>query len=98
MYRNFEEISKKAKERGPCKVSILFPGDPDIMRVAVDGIREGLIGPVLVGHSNRIKQIAQEANLPLNRIELREEVDPQDAANLCLDMAKKGEVSFSAVD
>lgn len=56
MYRNFEEISKKAKERGPCRVSILFP---DIIRVAVDGIREELIEPVLAGHYNRIKAIAQ---------------------------------------
>jgi phosphotransacetylase len=94
MYRNFEEISKKAKERGPCRVSILFPDDPDIMRVAVDGMREGLIKPVLVGHSNRIKQIAREANLPLSQIEIREEEDPQEASNLCLNMAKKGEVSF----
>jgi len=94
MYRNFEEILTKAKERGPCRVSILFPDDPDIVRVAVNGIREGLIKPVLVGHYNRIKAIAQEANLPLNEIEIREEEDPQEAANLCLDMAKKGEVSF----
>lgn len=94
MYRNFEEMSKRAKEQGPCKASILFPNDRDIMRMVVDGARQGLIEPILVGPLKRIKQAAREGNFSLEGIEVREQEDPQQAANLCLAMARKGEVSL----
>lgn len=94
MYRNFEEIVTAAKKQGPRKVCIVFPEDPDILRTTVDGTKEGLIKPVLVGHRTRIKNLALENNFPLNGIEILDQEDPQEAANLSLDMAKKGEVAF----
>ena len=94
MYRNFEEIIAKAKEIGPRKVAVLFPDDPDVMRAARDGVKEGLIEPVLVGNRLRIESVANEINLPLKDIQILDQNDPQEAANLCLDMVKTGKVAF----
>ena len=94
MYRNFKEIVAKAKEIGPRKVAVLFPDDPDVMRAARDGVKEGLIEPVLVGDCTRIESVANEINLPLKDIQVFDQGNPQEAADLCLDMVKKGQVDF----
>lgn len=94
MYRNFEEIVTKAKEIGPRKVAVLYPHDPDVMRAMADGMKEGLIDPVLVGNLSHITGVAREVNVSLGNIELVDRSDPQEAADLCLDMVAKGEVDF----
>ena len=94
MYRNFKEIVAKAKEIGPRKVAVLFPDDPDVMRAARDGVKEGLIEPVLVGNRLRIESVANEINLPLKDIQIFDQENPQEAADLCLDMVKTGKVDF----
>ncbi|RJR49519.1 MAG: hypothetical protein C4576_06865 [Desulfobacteraceae bacterium] len=71
MYRNFKEIMAKAKEIGPRKVAVLFPDDPDVMRAARDGVKEGLIEPVLVGNRQRIESVAYEIDLPIENMEIR---------------------------
>ncbi len=94
MYHNFEEIVANAKEIGPRKVAVLFPDDPDVMRAVKDGIKEGLIEPVLVGDRPRIESVAHEINLSLQDTEILNQEDPQEAADLCLDMVKTGKVAF----
>ncbi len=94
MYCNFQEIVTKAKEIGPLKVAVLFPDDPDVMRAAKDGIKEGLIEPVLVGDRTRIESVANEINLSLKDMVILDQEDPQEAADLCLDMVKTGKVAF----
>ena len=58
MYRNFEEIIKSAREKGPQRVCIVFPEDGDILRTVVDGTKEGLIEPVLIGSRTVIEKLA----------------------------------------
>lgn len=94
MYRNFQEIVAKAKKIGPRKVAVLFPDDLDVMRAARDGVKEGLIEPVLVGNGLRIEAVANEINLPLKEMEILDQEEPQEAADLCLDMVKTGKVAF----
>ena len=94
MYHNFEEIVAKAKEIGPRKVAVLFPDDPEVMQATADGIKQGLIEPVLVGNLVRIREVAREVNLLLENIELLDYREPQSAADMCLDMVTKGQVAF----
>ncbi|BBO77710.1 hypothetical protein DSCW_51270 [Desulfosarcina widdelii] len=94
MYRNFKEIVAKAKEIGPRKVAVLFPDDPDVMRAARDGAKEGLIEPVLVGNRQRIESVANEIDLPIENMEIIDQEDPQEAADLCIDMVKTGKLAF----
>jgi len=94
MYKNFDEIAVRARELGPKRVAILFPDDADVMRATAEGMREGLISPVLIGEKAHIEAVAKEARLPLEDAEVIDKSDPQGAANLCLDMVMRGEVSF----
>ncbi len=94
MYQDFDEIAVKARELGPKRAVILFPNDADVMQAAAEGMKEGLIAPVLVGEEASIKAIASEADLPSGAMEIIHQEDPQEAANLCLDMVIRGEAGF----
>jgi len=94
MYRSFDEISAKAKELGPLKMAILFPDEPDVMRSVRDGMKRGLVEPILVGDRGRIEAVAEEVGLPLKDTEVRHETDAQKGANLCLDLVTGGPASF----
>jgi len=94
MYRNFKEIEKRAIKLGPKKVAVLFPDDSDVLRSLIDGNRKGLIHPVLIGNRNRIKKVAAQKNLSLNGFEFIDQIDPQDAANQCIELVRTNRVSF----
>jgi len=94
MYKDFDEIAVRARELGPKRVAILFPDDAAVMRATAEGMREGLIRPVLIGEKGHIEAVAKEAHLPIEDVEVNDQSDPQGAANLCLDMVIRGEVSF----
>ena len=94
MYHNFKEIVAKAKEIGPRKVAVLFPDDPEIIRAMADGMKQGLITPVLVGNRARIEAAGHGANRSFHNMEIVAHEDPQGAADLCMDMVVKGLVSL----
>jgi len=94
MYRNFKEIEKRAIKLGPKKVAVLFPDDLDVLRSLIDGNRKGLIHPVLIGNRNRIEKVAAQKNLSLNGFEFIDQIDPQDAANQCIELVRTKRVSF----
>jgi len=94
MYQNFDEIVDKARDLGPQRAAILFPDDTEVMQATMEGMREGLITPVLVGEKEHITVLARNNEVPLETVEIIDQGDPQEAANLCLDMVKRGEASF----
>lgn len=94
MYKNFKEIGKRAIKLGPKKVAVLFPDDLDVLRSVIDGNRKGLIHPVLIGNRNRIEKVAAQNNLSLNGFEFIDQMDPQDAANQCIELVRTNRVSF----
>jgi len=64
------------------------------MQATAEGMREGLIRPVFIGQKAQIEAVGQEIHLPFEAMEIIDQSDPQEAANLCLDMVISGEVSF----
>lgn len=94
MYRNFEEIIKSAKKRGPQKVCIVFPEDRDILRTVVDGRRKGLIEPILIGRRILIEKLTQKNRFSLDGIKILDHEDPRLASDLGIEMGARGEVSF----
>ena len=94
MYHSFAEIEKKAHKLKPKPVSVLYPDDPDVMRSIADGFTRELIQPILVGNQSRIEETAEAVGFSRNKFKIIDERDPQKAADLCVDMAANGEVSF----
>lgn len=70
-------------------MAVLFPDAPDLMRAAKDGIKQGLIEPVMVCNRVRMEAVASEVNLPLQDTEILDQENPQETADLCLGLNKK---------
>lgn len=94
MYRNFREITSKAKELGPVRVAVLFPHSGEVIRATADAMNEGLIVPLLVGNRDQVRKADGDGSLDLEKVELIERPEPQDAADLCLDMTARGDARF----
>ncbi len=94
MYRNFDEIVTAAKRGGPCRVSVVSPEDRDILRTVVDGMRQGLIEPILIGRKTQVEELARNEHFPLEGITFLDEQDLQKASETSVEMARRGEVSF----
>ncbi len=94
MYRNFDEIADSARILGPRRAAVLFPDDPEVMEATAEGMKEGLISPVLVGEKKHIEATVQNLHSPLEGVEVVDQSDPQKAANLCIDMVMRGKASF----
>ncbi len=94
MYRCFDEIEEKARRIGPRPVAVLFPDDPHVMQSIADGVDHGLIDPVLVGRRDSIGAVAESVGFSRHKFEIIDENDPQKAADLCIEMARTGQISF----
>ena len=93
-YKNFDEMVVRAKKLGPMKAVVAFPDDPGVMRAVMDGMKQNFINPIFVGKVDRIKNVAEQIGLSLNRIDVIEQEDPQKAADLSLDMVNDGKAAF----
>ncbi|SHH19167.1 phosphate butyryltransferase [Tepidibacter thalassicus] len=73
--RNFEEVIKFAKERGPKTISVACAQDKEVLMAVEMARKEGIANAILVGDLEKIKDIANEINIDLNNYELIEEKD-----------------------
>ncbi len=56
--KNFEELLKLAKEKGPKKVSVIAAHDEVIIEALKVAHKEGIVEPILIGDEEKIKKIA----------------------------------------
>lgn len=94
MYRNFEEIVQAAKTKGPQRACVVYPEDRDILRSLIDGMRDGLIEPILIGRESQIEGLAREEGFSLEGIRTLDVGDPQRASELSIEMVLGDEASF----
>jgi len=95
MYSSFEEISAAAAHIGPEKVTVVFPHEPDVLCAVADGMKEGLIEPILIGDKRTILKTVTRENIFLEKPEIINIQDPQDASDLALDLVKRGDAAFA---
>ncbi len=93
MYRNFHDITARARELGPVKVAVLFPYNPEAVQSTADAMHANLITPILVGIKDSISEAGKRSS-DLQRMEIIEQHDPQEAADFCMDMTAQGDVQF----
>ncbi|MGB9628765.1 MAG: phosphate acyltransferase [Thermodesulfobacteriota bacterium] len=94
MFRNFEEIVQAAKMKCPRRACVVFPEDRDILRSLTDGMKEGLIEPVIIGRQDQIKDLARKEKISIEGIGILHEGDLEKASEISIEMVRRGEVSF----
>lgn len=103
--RNFSEVIKFAKERGPKTISVACCQDKEVLMAVEMARKEKIANAILVGDIEKTKEIANSIDIDLNNYEL---IDIKDLSEACLkavelvstnkaDMVMKGLVDTSII-
>jgi phosphate butyryltransferase len=90
MIKNFDEVLKVAKERGPKTLSVACAQDEDVL-VAVENARKaGIANAILVGDQDAISAIAQTHQIDLKHYEIIDIKDMTQASYKAVELVSTG--------
>lgn len=92
-YPRLTALVDRAHTREPLRVGVVYPCERDALGAALEAHARGLIIPVLIGPSDRIRKIASEGHLELGGLEIIEASDAIAAARRAVALAHEGAIS-----
>ncbi len=90
----FKELLALGAGLAPVRCAVVHPCDVGSLSGAMDSARYGLIEPVLIGPERRIRQLANEAGIDLQGVEVISVPHSHAAAEKAADLAVKGLVTI----
>jgi len=93
-YRHYLGLIARANTRPPVRTAVVWPGDEVSLGGALQGFKDNLIAPVLVGDESRIRSLAETMQLDLGTIRIVDIPESRLAAFRAVEMARKGEVQM----
>ena len=93
-YRHYLGLIARANTRPPVRTAVVWPGDEVSLGGALQGFKDNLITPVLVGDETRIRSLAESMQLDLGAIRIVDIAESRLAAFRAVEMARNGEVQM----
>lgn len=90
MIKNFDELIKVAKERGPKKLSVACAQDDDVMMAVENARKAGIIEAILVGDLEAITEVAKQQNIDLKNYEVVDIKDMTEASYKAVELVSSG--------
>lgn len=94
MIKNFNDIIKKAQEKGPITVAVAVAQDEDVLKAVKNAFELGIVHPILVGDKKEIEKIGEKSNIDVSKFKI---IDIEDNVQACKEAAKtvqRGEASI----
>lgn len=91
MGKSFEMLLQLAKDKGPKKIAVAVAQDHEVLMAIKMAKDKGIIIPILVGDSKKIKEICDEIDLDCKNIEILDELDVVKACNIATKLVSSGE-------
>ena len=79
-----------AKQKPMKKIAVAAAEDEPVLIAIKDAFKEGIIEPVLVGHREKIRQIADSIQFDINSFDIVEEKEPAKSARTAVDLVRNG--------
>lgn len=92
--KNFNEIIKFAKERGPKTISVACCQDKEVLMAVEMARQEKIANAILVGDINKTKEIAKDINLDLSNYELIHIEDLSEASLKSVELVSHGKADM----
>ena len=89
-HEKYDLLLERAKALPPLATAVAHPCDESSLSGAVEAARLGLIAPLLVGPSERIKAVAKEAGIDIAGLEIVETSHSQDSAARAVEIVRAG--------
>ncbi len=94
MIKNFQELINAAKDQTTMKLAVAAAQDEDVL-IAVCGAAEmGIVEPILVGETSKIKEIAEKNGLDISKYQMIEKADLTEAARASVELVSSGKADF----
>ena len=90
-HEKYDLLIARCKSIPPTPTAVAHPCDESSLKGAIDGARVGLIAPVLVGPTARIREVAAKAHLDVERFRLVNAEYSQDSAAKAVELVRNGE-------
>lgn len=90
MIKNFDELIKVAKERGPKKLSVACAQDDDVMMAVENARKAGIVEAILVGDLEAITEVAKQQNIDLKNYEIVDIKDMTEASYKAVELVSSG--------
>ena len=94
MIKNFEDVLKIAKERGPKTVAVACAQDNDIMKAIDNANKNGIVEAILVGDKEKIEEICAVENIDLSKYEVVDIKDPAEASLKAVEFVSSGKAQM----
>jgi phosphate butyryltransferase len=93
--RTFAELLVAAKAKGPKTVAVAAGQQSEVMLAGLDAEVAGLAEVILVGDSEKIRQIAKEESFDISRMEIVDEPHPREAAWQVMKLVSEGQADIA---
>lgn len=90
MAKDFNDLLRLAKEKGPKRISVAVAEDHDVLLAIKNAVGEEIVIPTLVGNREKIKQIAMEIDFNIEGIEIIHEADGVQASRIATELVSCG--------
>lgn len=94
MIKNFDELIKVAKERGPKKLSVACAQDDDVMMAVENARKAGIVEAILVGDQEAIEEVAKQQNIDLKNYEIIDVKDMTEASYKAVELVSTGKANL----
>jgi phosphate butyryltransferase len=93
--RTFTELLEAAKEKGPKKIAVAAGHQSEIMLAGLDAELAGLAEVILVGDSERIRQIAAQEGFDISRMDVIHAPESREAAWQVMKLVSDGQADIA---
>ncbi len=94
MIKKLDEVINKVKSVQTMKLAVAAAQDEEVLKAVFDARKEGIIEPILVGDTEKIKEIAKELNEDITRIELIESKELKESAEIAVKLVSTEKADF----
>ncbi len=86
----YDRLLRAAKQLPPVTAAVAHPCDEVSLKGAVEAARLGLIAPILVGPPDRIRDVAERAELDISGFPLKASAHSHDSAAKAVELVREG--------
>jgi phosphate acetyltransferase len=90
-HEKYDQLIARCKSIPPTRTAVAHPCDQPSLGAAVDAARVGLIDPILVGPTARIREVATKSGLDISKFRLVDAAYSQNSAARAVELVRKAE-------
>lgn len=94
MIKSLKELIDIAKSKEIKTLSVAVAEDSEVLKAVLQGVDLEIINAILVGNKEKIKKIAEDEGLSLEKVEILDEKNIKKAASKAVELVRNGQANY----